>query len=52
LYAFLSDKAQNGTVGDAPKWNFCKYLVDEKGKVLKYFGSSTNPMSKEITDLL
>lgn len=52
LYAFLSNKDQNGAVSEAPKWNFCKYLVDENGKVLKFFPSSTKPLSKEITDLL
>lgn len=52
LYAYLSQKDQNGVVGNAPNWNFCKYLVDENGKVLKFFPSSVKPMSKEITDLL
>jgi glutathione peroxidase len=52
LYAFLSNKDANGTVGTAPSWNFCKYLVDENGKVLKFFSSGTDPMSKEITELL
>jgi glutathione peroxidase len=52
LYEFLSDKEKNGSVSEAPGWNFCKYLVDENGKVLKYFPSSVNPMDKEITDLL
>lgn len=52
LYTFLSSKDLNGTTGDAPKWNFCKYLVDENGKVLKFFPSSIKPLSKEITDLL
>jgi len=52
LYEFLSNKEQNGTVNDSPGWNFGKYLVDENGKVLKFFGSSTKPLSKEISDLL
>lgn len=52
LYQFLSDKAKNGAVSDAPSWNFSKYLIDENGKVLKYFSSSVNPMDKEITDML
>jgi glutathione peroxidase len=52
LYEFLSSKEKNGSVSDAPGWNFCKYLVDENGKVLKYFSSSVNPMDKEITELL
>jgi len=30
LYKFLADKDKNGAVSEAPTWNFCKYLVDEK----------------------
>jgi len=52
LYKFLSSKDLNGSVDDAPKWNFSKYLVDENGKVLKFFPSSTKPLSKEIAELL
>jgi len=52
LFKYLSHKDQNGVVNDAPKWNFCKYLIDENGKVLKFFPSSVNPMDKEITSLL
>jgi len=52
LYRFLSTKEENGTCEDAPKWNFCKYLVDENGTILKFFGSKVNPMSEEITSLL
>jgi glutathione peroxidase len=52
LYKWLSTKEENGTCSDAPKWNFCKYLIDEKGNVLKFFSSNVDPMSKEITLLL
>lgn len=52
LYKWLSNKDENGTCGDAPKWNFCKYLIDENGKVVKFFSSKTDPMSEEITSLL
>jgi glutathione peroxidase len=38
--------------GDEPNWNFCKYLVDENGKVLGFFPSSVNPMEEAITSLL
>jgi glutathione peroxidase len=48
----LSDKSKNGTVGEGPSWNFGKYLIDENGKVLKFFPSSVNPMDKEITGIL
>ena len=38
--------------GEAPTWNFCKYLVDENGKVVKFFPSAVNPMDEELTGLL
>lgn len=52
LYKWLSTKEENGVCDDAPKWNFCKYLIDEKGHILKYFSSKVDPMSEEITSLL
>jgi glutathione peroxidase len=52
LYKWLSSKEQNGVCDDAPKWNFCKYLIDEDGKIIKFFGSRTDPMSEDITSLL
>jgi glutathione peroxidase len=29
--------------GNAPKWNFTKYLIDRNGKVLEYFPSKVRP---------
>lgn len=52
LYKWLSSKEQNGVCNDAPSWNFCKYLIDENGKVIKFFSSNVDPLSKEITSLL
>ena len=52
LYKYLSDKELNGTCDKAPSWNFCKYLIDEKGQVVKFFGSAVDPLSSEITELL
>ena len=48
LYKYLSDKTQNGAVNDAPNWNFCKYLVDEKGHVVKFYTSKVTPLSSEL----
>ena len=48
LYKYLSDRTQNGTVGEAPSWNFCKYLVDEKGHVVKFYPSKVTPLSPEL----
>ncbi len=52
LYVFLSDKTANGVSSDAPKWNFCKYLIDENGKIIKFFSSGVDPLSTDITSLL
>lgn len=52
LYKWLSNKEENGTCNDAPNWNFCKYLIDENGKVIKFFPSKVDPLSKDITGLL
>ena len=52
LYKYLSDKEKNGVCDKAPTWNFCKYLIDENGRVVKFFNSKVDPMSEEITSLL
>ncbi|MDQ3292609.1 MAG: glutathione peroxidase [Bacteroidota bacterium] len=48
LYKFLSDKSLNGVTGEAPTWNFCKYLIDEDGKVVQFFPSKVTPLSSEL----
>lgn len=52
LYKWLSDKDQNGWNSEAPPWNFCKYLISEKGELLKYYSSAVSPMSDEIVKML
>lgn len=52
LYIWLSDKNQNGWNDQTPNWNFCKYLIDEDGKLLKFYGSSVKPLSDEIISQL
>mgnify|MGYP001951579490 CR=1 FL=1 len=48
LYKWLSTKNLNGWNDEAPNWNFCKYLVNEKGELEKFYGSSIKPMGDEI----
>lgn len=42
--------------GEAPKWNFTKYLLNRKGEVVSCFGSRVKPddesLAKAIEDLL
>ncbi|MDL5513055.1 glutathione peroxidase [Arenibacter sp. M-2] len=52
LYRWLTDKTMNGHKNSTVKWNFQKYLVDEKGNLIDYFYSNTKPMSSKITQHL
>lgn len=45
LYKWLQSKT-----GKTPSWNFCKYLVYEDGKSVKYFGSKVSPLDSVIVD--
>lgn len=53
LWAFLK-KEQEGTLTNSIKWNFTKFLIDRKGKVVERYGPTTNPSSFEdrIEELL
>ena len=48
IFQWLSSKEKNGWNDQAPSWNFCKYLVDEQGKLIHYFASSVEPLSNEV----
>ncbi len=48
LYQWLSTKAENGWNEEAPNWNFCKYLVNEKGELVKFFKSGVDPIGDEM----
>ena len=44
----LSQKNKNGWNEQAPTWNFCKYLIDEQGRLTHFFASSVEPSSQEV----
>lgn len=52
LYQWLTSEELNGTTNSSVKWNFQKYIVNEKGQFVDYFYSMTKPMSSKITKLL
>ena len=52
LYKWLTDRSKNGKSGSSVKWNFQKYLVDEKGDLIDYFLSTTRPLSPKIIKLI
>ncbi|GAA6119259.1 glutathione peroxidase [Acidovorax sp. FG27] len=47
FYRQLAEQA-----GQAPRWNFHKYVVGRSGTVVGSFGSSVDPMSKSVVDLV
>ncbi|ULQ55160.1 glutathione peroxidase [Flavihumibacter rivuli] len=52
LFKYLTEEAAKMGVNDPIKWNFTKFLVDEKGKLVAVFPSKVKPMSEEITKYL
>lgn len=48
LYQWLSTKSLNGWNDKAPTWNFCKYVVNEKGELTHFFGSKVKPDDEEF----
>lgn len=48
IFKWLSDEMLNGWNDQDPTWNFCKYLVDEDGKLIKFFDTGVSPLSDEV----
>ena len=48
LYSWLSDKSKNGWNEKEPSWNFCKYVINEKGELVNFFASGVKPTSAEF----
>ncbi len=49
LYKWLTSKTENGWNDQVPTWNFSKYLINEKGELVKYFEPKTKPLDETIT---
>jgi glutathione peroxidase len=52
VFEWLTDENKNGWSNQQPSWNFCKYLVDEEGRLTNYFASTIEPLSADITSVL
>lgn len=48
LYTFLTEKKQNGVMDSEVKWNFQKYLINEKGVLEKVIYPGTEPDDPEV----
>jgi glutathione peroxidase len=50
IYLWLKSKELNGVEDSKVTWNFNKYLIDEKGHLVKHVGTKVVPMAEEITN--
>ncbi len=48
IYQFLTKKIYNGAIDSSVKWNFQKFLIDEKGYVVKSIAPKTTPLDSSI----
>ena len=48
IYKFLEEEAAKKGLAGPVKWNFGKFVVDEKGNLVATFAPKTLPMSDEI----
>lgn len=52
LYAYLTDKKQNGVVDAPVAWNFQKFLVDKNGKVVDAFSPKDKVTDARVQRLI
>jgi glutathione peroxidase len=52
LFSYLNNEAKRIGVEDPIKWNFTKFLIDEKGKLVAVFSSNVDPMNESILKYL
>jgi glutathione peroxidase len=48
IYEWLTRKDLNGELNAEVQWNFCKFLLDEKGKLLQFLPSAISPLDDQI----
>jgi glutathione peroxidase len=50
VYQFLTQKAKNGLKDSEVKWNFQKYLINEKGELVEVYLSNVKPNDAKIVN--
>jgi glutathione peroxidase len=48
IYHWLTEKSKNGFMDSEVKWNFQKYLIDEKGHLVAWFPSKVTPENPDL----
>ncbi len=52
IYKWLTHKSENGVMDADIKWNFTKFLINEKGELEEVFESKVTPMDQKILSRL
>jgi glutathione peroxidase len=52
IFKYLVDEAEKKGFSDPIKWNFTKFLLDEKGQLITVIHNKTNPMSEDVLKYL
>lgn len=52
IYQWLTQKKYNKVEDNSISWNFNKFLIDENGHFVAYFGSKVKPIGPEILKYL
>ncbi len=52
IFKYLVDEAKKKGMDDPIKWNFTKFLLDEKGNLITVINNRTKPMSEEVLKYL
>ncbi|HVG42907.1 MAG TPA: glutathione peroxidase [Chitinophagaceae bacterium] len=52
IFKYLVAEAKKKGIEDPIKWNFTKFLVDEKGNLITVIHNKTKPMSEEVLKYL
>jgi len=50
IYKWLTSKEENGVMDAPVKWNFQKFMIDEKGHIVGMVEPGTSPMTDKIVN--
>lgn len=52
VYQWLTDSTKNGWNNKPPSWNFSKYLINENGVLVDYFGPAVSPTDEALLNAI
>lgn len=52
IYQWLTSEFLNGWCNQQPRWNFCKYLIDENGMLTHFFSQNMSPLDARVIEAI